>query len=124
MTKVILDTNFILTSLKNRIDFLEGIKEMGFKPVVPKQVIDELKTITSSKKKLKFRDEAELALKIIKKRKPSKIDIKEKYVDKGIISYSKTHKDVIVATLDRILQKKLKGRIMTIRKASKSFELK
>jgi len=121
--KVILDTNFILTSIENKIDFIDEIEMMGHTPLVPKQVIDEMKAIHGGNKKLKFRDEAEIGLKILNKKKPSLIDIKERYVDLGIIEYTQDHPDVIVATLDRKLKEKLKTRIMTIRRAKKQFEI-
>ena len=56
MKKVILDTNFILTCIRNKIDFLEEIKFKGMQILIPKQVLKEIKRISNSRKKLRFRD--------------------------------------------------------------------
>ena len=69
MKKVILDTNFILTALKYKIDFIERTTFLGMTPIIPIQVIDEIKSIIKSKKKGKFKEHAELALKILEKKK-------------------------------------------------------
>jgi len=122
MSKIILDTNFILTCIENKIDFLDEIKYMGHEAIIPKQVIDEIKAIHGSNKKMKFRNEAEIALKIIQKRKPKRIDIKERYVDKGLIKYAEDKPEVIIATLDERLHEKLKNKKMIIRTANKKLE--
>ena len=117
--KAILDTSFILSAIKNKIDFLEEIKLAGMIPLVPQQVLKELENIINSKKRLKFKDQAKLALKILKKTKT--IDIKNNYVDKGLIEYSKKHK-VIIATMDKELKQKIKNQKMIIR-AKKKLEI-
>ena len=122
MRNVILDTNFILTAIKYKIDFLDGIKFLGLTPIIPIQVINELKKIIKSKKKGKFKEHAELALKILQKKKIKKIDIKHDYVDKGILNYAKENKGIIIATMDRELKDKLPNRKLIIR-AMKRLEL-
>jgi len=122
MRKVILDTNFILTAIKYKIDFLDGIKFLGLTPIIPKQVINELKKIIKSKKKGKFKEHAELALKILEKKNIRKIDLKTNYVDKGILNYAKKDKGVIIATMDKELKNKLPNRKLIIR-AMKRLEL-
>ncbi len=122
MREVILDTNFILTAIKYKIDFLDGIKFLGLTPVIPIQVIDELKKIINSKKKLKFKDHAELALKILQKKKLKKIDLKQDYVDEGLIRYAKQNKGVIIATMDKDLKSRTPNRKLIIR-AMKRLEL-
>jgi rRNA-processing protein FCF1 len=123
MRQVILDTNFILTAIKYKIDFLDGIKFLGLTPIIPVQVIDELKKIIkSSKKRGKFKDHAEIALKILEKKKIKKIDLKHTYVDKGILNYSKKHKEVIIATMDKDLKSRTPNRKLIIR-AMKRLEL-
>ena len=122
MRKVLLDTNFILSAIKYKIDFIEGIQFLGLTPIVPIQVLGELKKIIESKKKSQFKENAELALKIIKKNKLEEVDIKYNYVDKGIIRYSRLHPEVVVATMDKELKNKLKSRKLIIR-AMKRLEL-
>ena len=114
MKQIILDTSFILTSIRNKIDFFEDIQSMGSNILIPKQVIKEIENISKSKKKFRFREEAQIALKLLNKSKFRKIDLKTKNVDKGIVKYSNKH-DVIVATLDREIKNKIKNSKLVIR---------
>lgn len=108
MKKVILDTNFILTCIRNKIDFLEEIKFKGMQILIPKQVLKEIKRISNSRKKLRFREEANIALKILEKADIKKIDLESKNVDKGLVKFAEKNKDVIIATLDKALKRKIK----------------
>ncbi len=104
--EILLDTNFIITCAKQKIDFLEDLKFKGFKILIPKQVINELK-----------KNKAELALKLLGKEKNSfeQIDIGEGHVDKSIIKYAKENKDILVATLDRGIKDFISNKKMIIR---------
>jgi rRNA-processing protein FCF1 len=117
--EVLLDTSFILTALKEKIDFLKA-EEYG-KLLLPKQVLEELKKL-NKKARIKDRENARLALEIITKNKGKFkfIKLKKKYADAGIKRYIK-NKKVIVATLDRELKRELKGKakILTIRAKKK-----
>jgi rRNA-processing protein FCF1 len=115
MKSVILDTNFILTCVNQKIDFFKEIPEKGWNILIPKQVIEEVKRIANSTKKLKFRDDAKLAQVILEKNKFKKIDIRGKYVDKGLIKYAKDHPRLIVATLDRDIKNKTTNSKLIIR---------
>ena len=42
MKKAIIDTNFIITSVKQKIDFLEELNFLGIECLIPKEVIKEL----------------------------------------------------------------------------------
>jgi rRNA-processing protein FCF1 len=121
MKKVILDTNFILTSVKQKIDFFEEIKFMGMKILIPEQVINELKIIVNSKKKLHFREDAKLSLKLLEKESFKKIDLSKygKNTDKGIKNFAEKNKDIIVATLDKELKNKIKNSKLVIREKKK-----
>ena len=116
---VLLDTNFILTCVKQKIDFFHDIKFMGMKIIISKQVINELMKIMNSKKKLHFRKDAELSLRILEKEKNSfkKINLSKygKNTDKRIKNFADKNKNITVATLDRILKNKIKNRKLVIR---------
>ena len=114
MKKVILDTNFILTCIRQKIDFFEEINLMGLQILIPEQVLTEIKRISESKKKLRFREEARLSLKLLGKSKFTKVDLKSKNTDNGILKYSK-EQDIIVAALDKELKQKVKGQKLVIR---------
>ena len=104
MKPALLDTNFILTCIKQKIDFFEELEFMGLKILIPEEVIDELKKLKQSS-----------ALKLLEKNNFSKINLAGKNVDNSIINYSKKNPEIFVATLDRELQKKLKNRKIIIR---------
>ena len=56
MTKLLLDTSFIITAAKNKLDIFEEL--LDYKLIIPKQVIVELQGLAKSK------INASLALKI------------------------------------------------------------
>ena len=115
MKKAVLDTNFILTCAKQKIDFLDEIKLMGIGVLIPEEVFLEIKKIKSSGKKLHFRENAKLALKILGKKEFKKIKLNTTDVDKGLVNFAEKNKDVIVATLDRELKEKIKKPKLVIR---------
>ncbi len=119
MVKVIVDTNFILNCIRNKFDFYEGLLEMGFLILVPKEVIKEIQRITISSKSLKFRDEAKLALKLISLGNHQVISCPGKYVDAGIKKYLDKHLDVFLATMDKELKKSVKNRKIVLRNKKK-----
>lgn len=95
--QVIIDTNFILSCIRNRVDFFEELKFMGLHVLVPVQVVKELE-------KLSYKlNEAKFALKLLKEHNADFIDLKISYVDEGIARLCEKDKDIIVATLDREL---------------------
>ena len=120
--KIILDTNFILSCIVHKVDFLET--EKFGELLIPIQVVDELKR-KSEEGRGKDRDNACLALEIIRKNKSrlEKIKLEKKFVDAGINRYAEKNKNIAVATLDKELKRRLKGkaRILTL-KAKKKIQ--
>lgn len=112
--KAILDTNFILTCVKQKIDFSQELELEGIQIIIPKQVIDELKKITASKQKLKHRGYAKVAIDLIKENRFKTIDLKTRGADPGIKKYANKNPKIIIATLDKEL-KKLPNRKIIIR---------
>lgn len=106
--QILLDTNFIIELVKNKIDIFD-IGNYG-EITIPKQVIQELEKI-KKEAKLEDRKNAELALKIIaiNKAKLNIIHLEKKYVDLGLEKYAINH-NFILASLDKNLKKKLAGR--------------
>jgi len=92
---------------------------MGFQILIPKQVLEEIEKIKNSKKKLKFREDAELASKILGKNDTKKVDIGDKYVDRGILKFAKKNPRAAIATLDREIKKKTKNKKVVIRQKKK-----
>lgn len=117
MQQILLDTNFILSCIRNKLDLFEELKFRGYSIIIPEQIINEIEKIKISVKKLRFRKEAELALRILKKHNFEKILLEGKNVDNAIINYARQYPDLTVATLDNGIQKKLKkkNKIMILR---------
>src|SRR3989338_1327502 len=99
MKFALLDTNFILTCVKQKIDFFEELELNGLTILIPKQVIRELNGIKNSK--------TELALKILKKNKFKEIDIGKGDVDKRIKKFADENFGIFIATLDKKLKNKI-----------------
>lgn len=108
MKQVILDTSFIMTAVKEKIDFFTWIAEEGFQIVIPEQAIDELMALN-----------ANLALHILEKNKFKLSKISGKDADSAIIKFANENPTAIVATLDLALKKKLKNKKMVIRQKRK-----
>ena len=115
MKKAVLDTNFILTCVKQKIDFFDEIRFMGMEILIPEEVLEEIKRIMNRGKKLHFRENAKLTLKILETEKFKKIKLGTEDVDTGLANFATKNKDVTVATLDRELKKKIKKPKLVIR---------
>lgn len=106
MKQVILDTSFIITCIRQKIDFFEEIKFLGMKILIPKEVIQELE-----KKK------AKIALKLLvdKMNDFELIEIGKGHVDNGIIKKAKDNPSLIIATLDAEIKSSVKNKKLVIR---------
>jgi rRNA-processing protein FCF1 len=102
MKKVILDTSFIISCIKNKIDFLEEIKYLGLKPILLKKIINELENKNSI-----------VGLNLLKRIKP--LNLGNSHADKQIISLAKKNPEIIVATLDKKIIKSLTNKKLIIR---------
>jgi rRNA-processing protein FCF1 len=107
--KIILDTNFLVYCAENKIHYKEEIDRLvkeGHELAVPMQVILELKEICEKAYKVSDRDAAKLALKLIQANEVNVITGKGNYADDAIIYLVKEDK-AIVATIDKLLRKKI-----------------
>jgi rRNA-processing protein FCF1 len=98
--KIVLDTSSILFAYENKIDPFELLKESGYKPIISKGILDELKRIADSKSKKS--GYAKIALKEIKE-KDIEIDESKEYPDLWILK-----KGIKACTNDKELKNKLK----------------
>ena len=105
MYKIILDTNFILSSLQFKIDFLEEIKRIS-------NFNYTLHIFQGTLKELENKKLGKLAISIIKKKKINIIKSENTYVDKDILNLEGNY---IIATNDKELIKKLKLPIIRIK---------
>ncbi len=118
MRQILLDTNFLIHCVQQKIDFFEYVKLNGFEVLIPEEGLVELEKLANSKK-INVEKAARLVQKLISKHKFNLVRINSVYVDRGIISYLKDKPEIILATLDRDLQNKVKNTILIIREKIK-----
>ncbi len=100
--EVILDTNFIISCIRKRIDFLEQLQEQGFTVKVPLEVFQEMKDLRLNVKHDE-RTAIDVALSLFEGRKVKKIKLGHNKVDVGLIAKGK--QGVYIATLDREIKR-------------------
>ena len=106
--KVLLDTNFILTCIKQKIDFFEWFNLQGIKIIIPLEVINELKML-EGREKNKLSLHAKFAIRLLKQNNFKKIDLEGgDKADKVIVQFAKQNPKVIIATLDREMKEQIK----------------
>ncbi len=108
MEEILLDTSFILACIDNKVDFFDYLENEGYKILIPKGVVNELKGLKK-----------ELALKLIENNKFEEIAIKGKTVDDSIINYAKENSKTVIATLDKEMKSKIRNKKMIIRNRKK-----
>ncbi len=122
--KVILDTNFLIYCAKEKLNYIEALRDLlneNYELVVPEQVIKELKSLKGDKlKKVSGKDKAatDLALQLLKVNKIKKIKPIGKNPDEAIVNLAKKDKKNIVCTLDREMRHTL-GRVILINRGKK-----
>ena len=109
--EVILDTSFILSCMRKRIDFLSQLEEQGFMVKIPKEVIQELKDLHS---RSKTSEEDRICIKtifdIFEKRKIKKTSLGTRNVDNGLIKKGK--EGIYIATLDQFIKRNIPKKIV------------
>jgi rRNA-processing protein FCF1 len=120
MMEVLLDSSFIISCIRERIDFLSQLEGQGFKVVVPREVMQELKDLRK-KSSLSHEDRVaiDVAFEIIENNKLKKTKIGGKKVDEGLIN--KGREGVYVATLDAVIKREIPNKII-INKSRKFVE--
>jgi rRNA-processing protein FCF1 len=121
MKKVLLDTSFILSCIRHKIDFFEEISLMGIKIIIPNEVISEINRFRYKK------TEAGIAVSLLENNKNlfETLELGRGHVDNKIINFVKESPDLMVATLDREIKdnlKQKKNKIMVIR-GKKTLEI-
>lgn len=125
--QILLDTNFILTCAKQKIDFESITKELvdeSIEWLVPQDVLNELGNIKDrTGERVQDKRAAETSFKILQSLKPKIINLPSKNpnVDIKIISYV-LGTEIVLATLDKNLKSKIDNQILTIR-GKKNLEI-
>jgi len=100
-----------MTCVKEKIDFLHELE--GNELLLPKQVIGELEKLTEDQqKKIKERGLAKTSLMLINsfRNRFKEIELEKKFVDRGIELLAEEGNEIVIATLDKELRNKLKGK--------------
>lgn len=109
--QVILDSSFIISCVRDRIDFLTQLEEQGFTPVVPREVFQEMKDLRiSNRSSREDRLAIDVALEMMEKKKIKKTTLGEGKIDEFLIK--KGQEGVFIATLDNAIKKKIPKKIV------------
>ncbi|MDP3882385.1 MAG: hypothetical protein Q8Q31_05905 [Nanoarchaeota archaeon] len=108
--EVLLDSNFIISCIKKRIDFIDQLEEQGFKVLLPLEVYQELKDL---KRKLPHDDRAaiDIAFTLLESKGIKKTRLGQgTSVDQGLINKGK--QGYYIATLDNAIKNEVPNRIV------------
>lgn len=110
--EVLLDTNFIISCVLKRIDFISELEGMGFKVRVPKSVLQEMKDLKKENKTSRAERQAiDVAFALLEEDKRVKTTrIGGRYVDDGLIQKGKG--GVYIATLDREIKHAVPNKVV------------
>lgn len=108
---MILDTNFIISCVAKRIDFIDELESMGFKIKVPRAVLQEMKDLKKDEKTNRAdRQAIDVAFALLDERKVRKVRIGGSYVDEGLIMKGK--EGIHIATLDREIKHQVPNKVV------------
>jgi len=114
---IILDTNFLLIPAQFNVDIfseIERICDFPYQLCIIDKTLSELDSIIENQRQ-KYKNSAKLALKLLKSKAVKIIKTKkDKYVDDLIFNLAE-NTEIIVATQDKELKKRLKKPIITLR---------
>jgi len=121
--EILLDTNFLLTCIKQKIDFISLLNEMINEKVnflMPEEVFNELESLSKRKgEKTKDKISAKVSLELSELSNFRRIKLNNKIVDLGIVNFLSKNPKIILATLDKSLaakvRKKNEIKVLTIR---------
>jgi len=105
--KILVDTNVLIYSAKNRFDLFSELKRFGASDIlIPKKVVEELEQLSKTASRGSDKKAAKLAIQIINYSGLKLIEIDSGHTDDAIISYSKLNNNLVL-TNDSNLKKRL-----------------
>jgi len=111
--EVLLDTNFIISCVLKRIDFIEELQSLGFKVKVPREVLQEMKDLKRERRTShQERVAIDVAFGFLNDRKVKKMKLGGKTVDEGLIKRGK--EGAYIATLDRGIKIEVPNRVVIL----------
>jgi len=113
--KVLLDTSFVISCVRKKIDFLSQLEEQGFEVVLPVEILQELKGVRENPKESRMdRDAVNVALEMFEKSKIKKMSLgrrmNEERVDDALIR--KGNEGYYIATLDNEIKRAVPQKII------------
>jgi rRNA-processing protein FCF1 len=108
--KVLLDTSFIVSCIKKRIDFISQLEAQGFRVVVPREVMQELKDFKTRTKSHENRSAVDVALELFEKHGIEKMALGKNIVDDALIAKGK--EGMFIATLDNGIKRSVPNRVV------------
>ncbi len=109
--QVILDSSFIISCVRERIDFLTQLNEQGFTPIVPREVIQEMKDLRiSNRVSHDERIAIDVAFELLEKAKVKKTTLGTGRVDDFLIK--RGQEGIFIATLDKGIKKRVPKKIV------------
>jgi rRNA-processing protein FCF1 len=117
--EVLLDSNFIISCVKKKIDFISELEGLGFKVIVPKEVLLELKDL---RLQVSHNERAaiDIGTGIIDKANVKKVKIGNGKVDDVLIKYGKD--GAYIASLDAYIKRSVPNKV-TINSASNKLQI-
>jgi len=109
--EVLLDTNFIVSCLMKRIDFMGELEGFGFRVKVPREVLEELKDLRRGRKTShQERIMIDVALEMLSNKGVKKMRLGEGRVDEGLIEKGKA--GIYIATLDNGIKREIPNKVI------------
>ncbi|MEK6893208.1 MAG: hypothetical protein AABX07_03310 [Nanoarchaeota archaeon] len=107
--EVLLDSNFIIACVKEKIDFITQLEEQGFKVSLPLEVYQELKDL-KYKVSQADREAIKIAFEIFEKIGIKKTKLGNDAVDRELIKKGK--QGCFIATLDAAIKKEIPNKVI------------
>ncbi|MBU0760202.1 MAG: hypothetical protein KJ600_04785 [Nanoarchaeota archaeon] len=109
--EVLLDTNFIISCVMKRIDFIDELGGMGFRTKVPREVLEEMKDLKKERKTSHAERQAiDVAFSMLEVAKVKKMKLGTWNVDEGLIK--KGREGIYIATLDRGIKIEIPNKVV------------
>ena len=111
--KILIDTNFVLTSVKQKLDFAEVTEQLideEIEWIVPQQVLDELGCLKDQKgMKIADKEAASVSFGVLEQLNPKIVDLgRNPNVDIGIVNYI-MDKDIVLCCLAQFSMEMILG---------------
>ena len=106
--EAILDSSFIISCAKRKIDFISQLENLGFRIVIPREVLQEMKDLRQ-KVNRDERAAIDMALLVIESKDVKKVGFGSGRVDEQLIKKGK--EGYYIATLDNAIKRAVPNKI-------------